>query len=60
MTLVYILLFALWSYLCYAIGRKLERAKKNEQRLEDISRVDDIIDSAGIEFDRLYKGKSDK
>ena len=60
MVVVYILLFALWSYLCYYIGKRLKRANEDDERISDISRADDIIGSASIEFDRLYKDKSNK
>lgn len=60
MLLVYIILFLLWSYICFYVGERLERAVEHDERLSDIDRVDSIINCASVEFDKLYKNKSNK
>ena len=58
--IVYILLFFGWSFLCFYIGKRLEKANEDAERISDISRADDVIASAGSDFDRLYKDKINK
>ena len=55
MELVYIALFAIWSYLCYYIGKRLEKAKQDEKRINDSKIADSIIRKAEKEFEEKYK-----
>lgn len=53
-------IFALFGKIMYDYGKKGEKAKVDEQRLDDFFRADDIIDSASREFDRLYDENGNK
>lgn len=59
MELVYIALFAIWSYLCYYIGKRLEKAKQDEKGLNDIRNAYDARNNADIdELRKKYKRDS--
>ena len=57
MEFIYIALFLGWSYLCYYIGKRLQRAEADVKRLDDIHRIDGVISNASSAFDRMYKEK---
>lgn len=57
MTFVYIALVAVFGFLCYYVGKRLERANNDVERLSDIYRADDIINRSSSDFDRMYAKK---